>query len=157
MVFVLVFFTAFVESIECIFVIFVNGFYCTNRVILSFALQVQRRQARKHFVSPSNAPRTQELPSTVTPHRSTREEHPSLPSSATAALKEAERSVPDQEASLFRRLEAASADFEDISAKASKMEHVLAGIPIVEQIHHRPQLSRIFRICPGPESYVNCP
>ena len=33
------------------------------------------------------------------------------------------------------RLEAASADFEDIGTKVSKMEHMLVEIPIVEQIH----------------------
>ena len=84
MVFVLVFFTAFVESIESIFCEFCEWLYCTNRVILLFALQVQRRQARKPFVSPSNEPPTQELPSTVTPLRSTREEPPSLPSLSKA-------------------------------------------------------------------------
>ena len=100
-----------------------------------FALQVQKRQASKPFMSPSNEPPTQELPSSVTPLRSTRQEPPSLPSSSKAASELAERSREDKEASLLSRLEAASADFEDVSAKASKMEHMLAGIPIVEQIH----------------------
>ena len=36
---------------------------------------------------------------------------------------------------MLSRLEAASSDFEDISAKSPKMEHMLAGIPIVKQIH----------------------
>ena len=103
--------------------------------MLLFALQVRRRQANKPFVSPSNAPPAQEPPSTVTPLRSTRVEPPSLPSSLKPASELAERTVPDQEASLLSRLEAASANFEDVSVKAAKMEHMLAGIPIVEQIH----------------------
>ena len=46
-----------------------------------------------------------------------------------------ECTVPDQEASLLSSLETASVNFEDESTKASKMEHMLAGIPIVGQIH----------------------
>ena len=88
----------------------------------------------------------QELPSTVTPLRSMSEDPPSLSSLSKTTSELAERSVSDQEASLLSRLEAASADFEDISTKASKMEHMLAGIPIVEQIH---ALSSQFRTaCP---------
>ena len=71
----------------------------------------------------------------VTPLTSTRQEPPSLPFSSTAASELAESAVPDQEASLLCRLEAASVDFEDINAKSSKMEHMLAGIPIVGQMH----------------------
>ena len=50
--------------------------------------------------------------------------------SLTAALKLAERCVRDQEASLLSKLEVASANFENIITKASKMEHMLTGIPM---------------------------
>ena len=69
-----------------------------------------------------------------------REEPLSLPSSLKNISELAERSREDQETFLLSGLEAASADFEDISTKASKMEHMLAGIPIVEQYYMLPPL-----------------
>ena len=55
------------------------------------------------------------------------------------------------------RLEAAGADFEGISAKASKMEHTLAGIPIVEQIHVHAPFSQFRTVSNAVENPVTSP
>ena len=117
------------ESIRSILCEFCERLYrtCTNSVILLFALQVQRRQKNKPFVSCSSEPPAQELLSTVIPLKSMRDVPPNSPYSSTAASELAEGTVPDQTASLLSRLEAASANFEDNSTKASKMERLAAS------------------------------
>ena len=114
---------------------FVKG--CIVHVLIVWYFYLLSRfggdKENKLSVSCNSAPPVQELPSVVKPLKSTRDEPLSSPSLSTAATELAEGTVhwPDQEASLLSSLEATCVDFEDKSTKASKMEHLLAGIPIV--------------------------
>ena len=62
------------------------------------------------------------------------DEHPSAPT-CQSAPEVPPCTTTSQEMSLLNRLEAASANFEDVRAKTEKMERALAGIAVAEQIH----------------------